>query len=228
MDIDQYVNNIIDKQKYFSENMYDDYVITHKFYPRKGMDKINFGMTGDSITSKVQRPVSRKYLHGKPYVDKFNDFKIHYNLITKKIYYISINLEESININNHSFPNDAKLLINKFNLIKVAIGAYANPELGIMFKKSKLNPSRFSTMYIGNDYLFIKTLDVATTNYTRKLLTMAELLVLIKVLNEDCERIYKKEMVYNYDKKNNPDKWIAENYMKLLQHTEMMVGTYID
>ena len=57
---------------------------------------------------------------------------------------------------------------------------------------------------------------------------MAELLVLIKVLNEDCERIYKKEMVYNYDKKNNPDKWIAENYMKLLQHTEMMVGTYID
>lgn len=227
MNINQYVNNIINKQKYLFENMYDDYS-THVIYPRKGMDKINFGMNSEIIGMKIQRPISRKYSHGKPYIDKYNDFKIHYNLTTKKIYYISVNLEGSININNHSFPNDAKFLINKLNLIKVAIGAYANPELGIMFKKSKFNPSSFSTMYIGNDYLFIKTLDVATTNRTRKLLTMMELITIIKTLNSDCERIYKKDMSYNYDKKNNPDKWIEENYMLILQHTEMIVGSYID
>lgn len=246
--IEEYVNDVNDMNLHFTEK--EKEVMNHHFIstgftfesympyedinivPHKSVNKLSLDSTHDNVTRLYGRPLKMKFVRGQQYEDKYTDMKIQYSTLTEKIFYVKANLGEKIIINKRPYQNDYKKLISSLDLIKIAIGTYANPDLGLIFVKGKFK-SEFVTVYVTNDPALLRILNLMVNNYGRHYVTFLELKSLLMVFNRNLRYYYnrdvKKMRKYDYDYSHKIDKylWLEENFEKILKLVEFSTNIYI-
>ena len=245
--VEEYVNDIDDMDLYFTEK---EEVMNHHFIPtsftfesympyddinivpRKSVNKLSLDSYHDNVTRIYGRPLKMKLVRGQRYEDRYPNMKIQYNTLTEKIFYVKAKLGDKIIINKRPYQNNYKKLISSLDLVKIAIGTYANPDLGLIFSKGKFK-SEFVTVYVTNDPALLKILNLMVNNYGRHYVTFLELKTLLMVFNRDLSYYYnrdvKKMRKYDYDYNHKIDKelWLEENFEKILKLIEFSTNVYI-
>lgn len=245
--IEEYVNDIDDMDLYFTEK---EEVMNHHFIPtsftfesympyddinivpRKAVNKLSLDSYHDNVTRMYGRPLKIKLVKGQRFEDKYHDMKIQYNTLTEKIFYVKAKLGDKIIINKRPYQNDYKKLISSLDLVKIAIGTYANPDLGLIFSKGKFK-SEFVTVYVTNDPALLRILNLMVNNYGRHYVTFLELKSLLMVFNCNLRYYYNQDMKkmrkydYDYTHKIDKDLWLEENFEKILKKVEFYTNIYI-
>lgn len=245
--VEEYVNDIDDMDLYFTEK---EEVMNHHFIPtsftfesympyddvnivpRKAVNKLSLDSYHDNVTRMYGRPLKIKLVKGQRFEDKYHDMKIQYNTLTEKIFYVKAKLGDKIIINKRPYQNDYKKLISSLDLVKIAIGTYANPDLGLIFSKGKFK-SEFVTVYVTNDPALLRILNLMVNNYGRHYVTFLELKSLLMVFNCNLRYYYNQDMKkmrkydYDYTHKIDKDLWLEENFEKILKKVEFYTNIYI-
>ena len=245
--VEEYVNDIDDMDLYFTEK---EEVMNHHFIPtsftfesympyddinivpRKSVNKLSLDSYHDNVTRIYGRPLKMKLVRGQRYEDRYPNMKIQYNTLTEKIFYVKAKLGDKIIINKRPYQNNYKKLISSLDLVKIAIGTYANPDLGLIFSKGKFK-SEFVTVYVTNDPALLRILNLMVNNYGRHYVTFLELKTLLMVFNRDLSYYYNRDVKkmrkydYDYNHKIDKDLWLEENFEKILKLIEFSTNVYI-